>query len=686
MGGGRLQNLNTFDSYNHICIQFEEEKYSLRRPTVTDCPRMARGPGYSSFCAKHLKSQRFQNGTCALYHKIRQRIGVAQEADQTPASARKTRTTSVLDCRTRQRPPVCKASKCTRNTAGTKVTPLDYYRGYCVRKLDPLRQLKIIGKVREELKNMVSRMAETEQFEKLCRDSQERLTWRKNILESLLKLESIHGANPVVREVRKSVAKELLRLQELLEATGDVRLHAQFRRDGKRKLKAGDHALEFFEEPKLGEQLWASSEELEGSEKEEIEVETSHGWGLRAKENDARQGHLGNGGSEVESWLEETKDLLTYHNPPELISDDLHLASEILEIAEAADNDAYNVKFTADDHVKHLEINDEMIEENEATISAITSPFYSADGTISPSPFHAVEGTLMSPSLEFDIDDHHVNLTSDQDIKRQTADDNAIAAVEPDQVTRELRSSDLNSEIAETKKVREDNYFEVATSCEFIISTHQHLDSEEAPVVNSRKDVIEQNIQDEKGLSGDVHSEKENYEDSSAKAFQASPITRNLQALKGSESGASAVTYNHIGTAIVAAESVPIIPLKSLRFDKGDRNPVQECLTSGDGVLADRQPMQQILRDNQNIRAVLSEVLQWGKQQDDIVHNLATRIEQLEWTANVNLGKSAMTHTCKNRINGTGSFAGKRNIRDRSSNHCSWHSRSSPGSTDNNLI
>lgn len=165
-----------------------------------------------------------------------------------------------------------------------------------------------------------------------------------------------------------------------------------------------------------------------------------------------------------------------------------------------------------------------------------------------------------------------------------------------------------------------------------------------------------------------------------------SAMTENLQVLEGSESGASAVAYNYIGTDIIAAAAVPVIRSKSLTFNKGDRNLVQDCSTSGDGVLADRQPMQQILQDNRNIRAVLNEVLQWGKQQDDIVRNLVTRIEQLEWTANVNLGKSAMTHTCKNRINSTGSVAGKRNIRDRSCSHCSWHSRSSPASTEKNLI
>jgi hypothetical protein len=36
------------------------------------------------------------------------------------------------------------------------------------------------------------------------------------------------------------------------------------------------------------------------------------------------------------------------------------------------------------------------------------------------------------------------------------------------------------------------------------------------------------------------------------------------------------------------------------------------------------------LEENRKLKAAIGEVLQWGKQQSDIIHNLAKRIEQLE--------------------------------------------------------
>jgi hypothetical protein len=54
--------------------------------------------------------------------------------------------------------------------------------------------------------------------------------------------------------------------------------------------------------------------------------------------------------------------------------------------------------------------------------------------------------------------------------------------------------------------------------------------------------------------------------------------------------------------------------------------------------VSDSMLIQHILEENHKLRAVIGEVLQWGKQQTAIIHNLASRIEQLE--AIVLAGKS----------------------------------------------
>jgi hypothetical protein len=58
----------------------------------------------------------------------------------------------------------------------------------------------------------------------------------------------------------------------------------------------------------------------------------------------------------------------------------------------------------------------------------------------------------------------------------------------------------------------------------------------------------------------------------------------------------------------------------------------------GSEGVGDSMLIQHILEENHKLRAVIGEVLQWGKQQTAIIHNLASRIEQLE--AIVLAGKS----------------------------------------------
>ncbi len=58
----------------------------------------------------------------------------------------------------------------------------------------------------------------------------------------------------------------------------------------------------------------------------------------------------------------------------------------------------------------------------------------------------------------------------------------------------------------------------------------------------------------------------------------------------------------------------------------------------GSEEVSDSMLIQHILEENHKLRAVIGEVLQWGKQQTAIIHNLASRIEQLE--AIVLAGKS----------------------------------------------
>ncbi|OIT07376.1 PREDICTED: BAG family molecular chaperone regulator 6 [Nicotiana attenuata] len=91
------------------------------------------------------------------------------------------------------------------------------YRGFNVRRWEPLKKLKQITKIKEqtaELKNCIQAL---ESSADNVADNKQRTILTEAVMGLLLKLDAIQGLHPTVREFRKSVAKELVSLQEKLD-------------------------------------------------------------------------------------------------------------------------------------------------------------------------------------------------------------------------------------------------------------------------------------------------------------------------------------------------------------------------------------------------------------------------------------------------------------------------------------
>lgn len=82
-----------------------------------------------------------------------------------------------------------------------------------------MEHLRVIRKVRSELKELERRAAKPGQFDELCKDEQERRKWTEQIMTLLLRLDSIQDAHPVVRNIRRSLAKEIIQFQEIIDAS-----------------------------------------------------------------------------------------------------------------------------------------------------------------------------------------------------------------------------------------------------------------------------------------------------------------------------------------------------------------------------------------------------------------------------------------------------------------------------------
>ncbi|KAL5212925.1 hypothetical protein ABZP36_023772 [Zizania latifolia] len=91
------------------------------------------------------------------------------------------------------------------------------YRGYYVRRWQPLEKLRKIKNVNEQMQHLKKKLQGLEAFSEQI-TIKEQVTINETIMNLLLKLDTIQGLHPSVREVRKSVARELISLQEKLDS------------------------------------------------------------------------------------------------------------------------------------------------------------------------------------------------------------------------------------------------------------------------------------------------------------------------------------------------------------------------------------------------------------------------------------------------------------------------------------
>ncbi|XP_057454722.1 BAG family molecular chaperone regulator 6 [Lotus japonicus] len=89
--------------------------------------------------------------------------------------------------------------------------------GYLVRKWEPLKKLKQIAEVSKEVAGVRGRVQALEDSSDVQNDKQ-KIAIGETIMGLLLKLDTIQGLHPSLREIRKSLATELVTLQERLDS------------------------------------------------------------------------------------------------------------------------------------------------------------------------------------------------------------------------------------------------------------------------------------------------------------------------------------------------------------------------------------------------------------------------------------------------------------------------------------
>ncbi|KAL9430268.1 hypothetical protein AB3S75_025621 [Citrus x aurantiifolia] len=96
------------------------------------------------------------------------------------------------------------------------------YRGFEVRKSEPLKKLKQMVEVREQAAEIRKCIQALESSSDLLKNEKERLVIGEMIMRTLLKLDTIQGLHPSLRDIRKALAKDLVTLQEELDSIAKV--------------------------------------------------------------------------------------------------------------------------------------------------------------------------------------------------------------------------------------------------------------------------------------------------------------------------------------------------------------------------------------------------------------------------------------------------------------------------------
>ncbi|KAL2622708.1 hypothetical protein R1flu_002913 [Riccia fluitans] len=92
------------------------------------------------------------------------------------------------------------------------------YRGHKVRRSQPLKYMHMIGNAKTKLEELKQEFSTWKIAPGFPTDYAERLSMTQNVMNLLMKLESIQGVPLYIREFRKSVAREVAKFQEEVDA------------------------------------------------------------------------------------------------------------------------------------------------------------------------------------------------------------------------------------------------------------------------------------------------------------------------------------------------------------------------------------------------------------------------------------------------------------------------------------
>uniref|UniRef100_A0A7I4DT82 BAG domain-containing protein n=1 Tax=Physcomitrium patens TaxID=3218 RepID=A0A7I4DT82_PHYPA len=424
------------------------------------------------------------------------------------------------------------------------------YRGYSVRRTQPLKHLRLTMKVKEELKKLKLKLEGEEQRKKLCSDPQERIRWTEGVMALLLRLDQLQGAHPDVRIIRKAVAKELIALQGQLDSLSDSS-----------------------EEHSVGD-----------APEENITMRDAAGEGTKIFHDDANIPAVETTeGVEFKNNI--SQELNDFENknfaPTVQEADDIHSALEVNQ-----------TKYQS----SVLEEGNEMDENNsdDIKVNENLTPEHQLPVEISIGEGNEERMLGSNPALDLAEGDKGSVFRTENHITGEGCQiDDAVASAP----CKDSTEDPIAVKNEATVPVENDRSSELG---------HTTRSEAERPMIEVEK------------------PELNTAPNSSVDGFYPDALMR----LEGREDDAGLPDLGGRWMISASPSKTPCLESQcaaSLEVGQSQSPTAENC-----NALSNRALLQQLLEENRKLKDVVGQVLHWGKQQNDIIYNLASRIEKLE--------------------------------------------------------
>ena len=506
------------------------------------------------------------------------------------------------------------------------------YRGYSVRRTEPLKHLRVISKVKTEFEELMRKSYRPEETEKLREDPQVRLRWTEGIMALILRLDSLQGVHPVVRDIRKSVTKELICFQERIESMANG----------------------------VKENMVVDNIEAENActaiDEDVPDLETEKETALRTE---------GSSDSSTSPVPEESTKVVTSLVEKIDIADDLQGKSGESSIIEPE---------------PPIQITSEKCQESESSMDSEANPTMSMDNEV---PFALESSSMVADTSEEVANDKLVNGSK---MERVPAEVSSAMELEGENEgfppVEDIELGEDKKEVVACESAGDD----AMNECDMDRIPIEGISGMEVEVENKRSSQVEggETGVEEEGVAGQDMGEtkflptaqsiipeivKESLisgendpevasatEGTECTCLPAGELEEAADGYRGDDSRSTEA--EELSTSPIDASNDSMVVANqpswtSLISESRQGDALQMTLseppTTTDSSLSDRALMLQILEENRKLKAVVGEVLQWGKQQNEVINNLASKVKRLEGdVSNANLLKDC-THSSRKR-------------------------------------